>query len=267
MTDQPVTPAAEPIRETKSCEELAIELMTTSKCMTQGEPDAQRLLAQLRRDWETEQQSSTRQILGARTTDRACVCGQPETRDTVHRADGPCYVVSNQLRVVATAIARTEWPKWATGERLDKQALWQTYLAYAEAVLAVLPAPADEEHHLALSEALGLGTGAPWDAIGDRAADLRRMADEAQQAAPAVTEEPVEAHPSKTEWIGEVEEGDGQWMYLGANADRAVIEKRITGQQKRFPDWADGTPVRRRLIRATTTYTVEPAAPTEESTR
>jgi len=36
---------------------------------------------------------------------------------------------------------------------------------------AVLPAPA-EEHRLALSDALGLGTGAPWDAIHDRATEL-----------------------------------------------------------------------------------------------
>ncbi|MGP3752179.1 hypothetical protein [Streptomyces sp. IBSNAI001] len=36
-------------------------------------------------------------------------------------------------------------------------------------------------HRLALSEALGLGTGAPWGAIRDRAAALRRLADEAQQ--------------------------------------------------------------------------------------
>jgi len=36
---------------------------------------------------------------------------------------------------------------------------------------AMLPAPADE-HRLALSEALGLGTGAPWDAIHDRATEL-----------------------------------------------------------------------------------------------
>jgi hypothetical protein len=44
-------------------------------------------------------------------------------------------------------------------------------LAMADAVLAELPAPA-EEHRLALSDALGLGTGAPWDAIHDRATEL-----------------------------------------------------------------------------------------------
>lgn len=53
----------------------------------------------------------------------------------------------------------------------------------AEADLLVTAA-----HRLALSEALGLGTGAPWDAIRDRAAELRRLADEAQQPTPATTE-------------------------------------------------------------------------------
>lgn len=45
----------------------------------------------------------------------------------------------------------------------------------ADAVLAVLPAPADraaEEHRLALSMALGLGTGATWEAILDRVTEL-----------------------------------------------------------------------------------------------
>lgn len=41
----------------------------------------------------------------------------------------------------------------------------------ADAVLAVLPASV-EEHRLALSDALGLGTGAPWDAIHDRVTEL-----------------------------------------------------------------------------------------------
>ncbi|WP_326739110.1 hypothetical protein [Streptomyces sp. NBC_01022] len=39
-----------------------------------------------------------------------------------------------------------------------------------------------ESHRRALSDVLGLGTGAPWDAIRDRAAELGRLADEAQPA-------------------------------------------------------------------------------------
>lgn len=103
-------------------------------------------------------------------------------------------------------------------------------------------------HRLALSEALGLGTGAPWDAIRDRAAELRRLADEAQ----------AEAYPTEISWIAEVQESDDQWMYLRADCDRAVVEQRIASMQKRFPQWKDGTPVNSRIIRKTTTYTVEP---------
>ncbi|MGY1579187.1 hypothetical protein [Streptomyces sp. MN13] len=51
--------------------------------------------------------------------------------------------------------------------------------------MAAVEPPVDraaEDHRLALSLALGLGTGAPWDAIRNRADELRRMADEAQPA-------------------------------------------------------------------------------------
>jgi hypothetical protein len=78
----------------------------------------------------------------------------------------------------------------------------------------------------------------------------------------AVQPEP-EAHPTTTSWICETEECDDQWMFLGASPDRSVIEERIARQQKRFPSWADGTPVRRRIVRKTTTYTVA----TEETPR
>ncbi|MFM9635917.1 hypothetical protein [Streptomyces turgidiscabies] len=45
------------------------------------------------------------------------------------------------------------------------------WYAHADAVLSVLPAPV-EEHRLTLSVALNLGTGAPWNAICDRATEL-----------------------------------------------------------------------------------------------
>lgn len=52
---------------------------------------------------------------------------------------------------------------------------YQIQAAAIEAVLPVSAGQADraaEEHRLALSEALGLGTGAPWAAIRERAAEL-----------------------------------------------------------------------------------------------
>lgn len=54
---------------------------------------------------------------------------------------------------------------------VDSPEAWNPNAPLLDAVLAMLPATA-EEHRLALSDALGLGTGAPWDAIHDRATEL-----------------------------------------------------------------------------------------------
>lgn len=59
-----------------------------------------------------------------------------------------------------------------------------------DAVLAVLPAA---DHRLALSEALGLGTGAPWDAIQERAAELSAADLPAPADRPAVLREGADA--------------------------------------------------------------------------
>jgi hypothetical protein len=219
-------------------------------------------------------------------------------------------------------------------------------LAMADAVLAVLPEPA-EAHRLALSEALGLDTSAPWDAIYDRAtelalppldqdpvaqrlglvpaaadrtaamfgaaeiktrpelnvrplpaqaltadetvtpadraavlreaadwyagqgkvvlsasqvaaegvnravSELRRMADET----PAATE----AHPAEHSWAAELYDPlTDEWApsytsHVRERAMNALEHARTIG-----PTWKDGTPTQRRLVRATTTYTVEP---------
>ncbi|OQQ13022.1 hypothetical protein B0675_40095 [Streptomyces sp. M41(2017)] len=77
----------------------------------------------------------------ANPTDPAepCVCGDLSETGIFHRSDGPCYVVDAQHRTAALAIAHTEGPQWADGERLEGKPLWQTYLRHAAAVLAVLP--------------------------------------------------------------------------------------------------------------------------------
>ena len=81
-------------------------------------------------------------------------------------------------------------------------------------------------------------------------ARLRRLADEAQ---------PTEAWPTETGWIGEVLEDDGAWMFLGASPDRSVAERRCAHVTRRHPE------AQTRIVRKTTTYTVEPAiAATEE---
>ncbi|MGW5175864.1 hypothetical protein ACWERY_16070 [Streptomyces sp. NPDC004082] len=58
-----------------------------------------------------------------------------------------------------------------------------------------------EAYRLALSQALGLGTGAPWDAITERASELRRLADEAQQPETQAPEPPVVCEGFV--WIGQ----------------------------------------------------------------
>lgn len=79
-----------------------------------------------------------------------------------------------------------------------------------------------------------------------------------------MTQQPEAPHPAEVRWIGEIQESDGLWGYLVADHDRAVVEKRLAWQQERYPTWADGAPIRCRLIRMTTTYTVEPTPDTTE---
>jgi hypothetical protein len=225
--------------------------------------------------------------------------------------------------------------------------------ALADAVLAVLPAPTDqaaEEHRLALSEALGLGTGAPWDAIHDRATELglppldrdpvaRRLGllpatvdraavraeidwiiehcpehgcvepetevchceiaerlrhlageaqqdearavrcphgcdtahcpclaceadDEAREAQQDPTQDGTEAHPPLHAWRVETRDPLANEWAPGSHFPRrqAAVERYETANRT-APLWRDGTPVERRIVRETTTYSVEqPAA-------
>lgn len=87
--------------------------------------------------------------------------------DAARPAAAPPAPADGDLRDrIAQAIADATGNNWPA----------QAFTTEADAVLAVLPASSDqaiEEHRLALSEALGLGTGAPWDAIRDQAAAFR----------------------------------------------------------------------------------------------
>ncbi|MFF3697400.1 hypothetical protein [Streptomyces sp. NPDC002221] len=180
-----------------------------------------------------------------------------------------------------------------------------------------------EARRLALSQALGLGTGAPWDAIQERAEelhlapvdraavlrelearyrryaqdsvhpvfsaayaavanDMSRMADEAQQPEEAGhscdncegidpstclanphQQQPEEAWPSESQWRVEIyDPGANQWMPAGSLTTKAEAERRLALAAERAPRWADdGTNVRRRIVRTTVTYTVEPEGP------
>ncbi|MFD7428434.1 hypothetical protein ACFV6Z_15500 [Streptomyces sp. NPDC059818] len=174
-------------------------------------------------------------------------------------------------RIAAALLARLKMATVSKTQPFDAvtSLLAPTEVDLADAVLAVLPAPVDRA--AVLREAADIAEtlrqfepayGPRKDAqisenVGVlRVADhLRRMADEAQQPE-------TEAHPAEVTWIGEIQESDDLWGYLRADHDRAVVEKRTAQQQKRFPAWNDGTPIRTRIVRKTTTYTVAvPAEP------
>ncbi|MFE3429867.1 hypothetical protein [Streptomyces sp. NPDC059171] len=105
----------------------------------------------------------------------------------------------------------------------------------------------------------------------DRAAltSLRRLA---ADAAAGVQPPTSEAHPAEHTWAAELHDPLANEWVPGTRyvvRDRAV--NALEHGRKVAPLWKDGTPTERRLVRATTTYTVEPepAAPAapEETTR
>jgi hypothetical protein len=143
----------------------------------------------------------------------------------------------------------------------------------ADAVLAVLPEPADRAAILAEAadavfaldydvmvgeegdENLGSMREA-WD-LGTIHAEklLRRLAAEA----PATTQPETEAHPAEHSWAAELYDPLAEEWVPGTRypvRDRAV--NALAHSRRLGPTWKDGTPTRRRLVRATTTYTVEP---------
>jgi hypothetical protein len=71
-------------------------------------------------------------------------------------------------------------------------------------------------------------------------------------------EENAVPRPPDTSWYVEVFDGAGWLRDSRSFNDREFAVERLTSQQRVAPAWADGTPVQRRLIRETTTYTIEP---------
>ncbi|WP_370667068.1 hypothetical protein [Streptomyces sp. IBSBF 2507] len=82
---------------------------------------------------------------------------------------------------------------------------------------------------------------------------LRRMADETPAAE-------TEAHEPLHQWRVEILDGD-EWMPAsGLRRDRAQAVDQLQMSSAKRPLWNDGTKVQRRLVRETTTYTVEQSA-------
>jgi hypothetical protein len=116
---------------------------------------------------------------------------------------------------------------------------------------AVLREAADELWALA-NRLTERGQGVLW-----AAERLRRLADEAP-------EPETQAQPPYHRWSVETRDAVAdQWTPGTPIADRDKAVERYGHVTTNWPTWKDGTPVRRRLVRATTTYTVETGAAAE----
>ncbi|MCX5253574.1 hypothetical protein OOK27_05225 [Streptomyces canus] len=85
--------------------------------------------------------------------------------------------------------------------------------------------------------------------------DPSRLADEAQQ------QPDTEAHPAEHKWAAELYDPLAEeWVPGTRYADRDRALNALAHAKRVGPTWKDGTPTERRLVRTTTTYTVEPPA-------
>lgn len=171
----------------------------------------------------------------------------------------PVPVVRPELRdQIAEALARVDGWEWADGFKEHSPA-WQGYQHRADAVVAVLPPPADraavlrEEaarirahcpDHLDSESAVG-----SWMACHCAVADdmERRMAVEAQQQ----TETP---HPPHDSWLVEWCAEGGDWAVAYPTHDRSKALDRLARGRRDTPEW------QWRLVRETASYTVEQPA-------
>ena len=78
----------------------------------------------------------------------------------------------------------------------------------------------------------------------------------------------TEAHPAKTQWAVEIyDPRHSMWVAPTRFHAPEVAADAMKDYEKSTPTWSDGSPVQQRIVRETTTYTVEPApAVAEEPT-
>jgi hypothetical protein len=157
----------------------------------------------------------------------------------------------------------------------DPEKTWNPSAPLLDAVLSVLPASSDRAAELSPVErtmlvyALDQAQEKIWSEDGftdeDQAAvtSLRRRADETSRA----ETQDSEAHPAEHTWAAELHDPLADEWVPGTRyitRDRAV--NALTHARAIGPTWKDGTPTERRLVRATTTYTVERAAVAQPET-
>ena len=94
----------------------------------------------------------------------------------------------------------------------------------------------------------------------DASAQLRRLAGGSAGRVAADAQPETEAHPPRNRWA--VETYDylaDEWVPGTRFLNRHHAVERYEAVTEKAPMWRDGTPAQRRLMRETTTYTVEPA--------
>jgi hypothetical protein len=69
----------------------------------------------------------------------------------------------------------------------------------------------------------------------------------------------TQAHPSRDRWYIEILDGDGWDLTSRFHTERDAAVRDMDRRNGAAPQWDDGKPVRRRLVRETTTHTVESA--------
>lgn len=165
---------------------------------------------------------------------------------------------------IRRAICEASGFTWLPDELMEPD----EYGEHADAVLAVLPAPAPAapaDRATVLREAADFFDGCLrnaadpdsdpryWAAIRDVAMGLRRVADEAQPTA-------TEAHPSNSSWLVEWREEGGNWAVVYPTHDRSKALDRLSRGRKESlaRQW--------RLVRETCVYTVEPTEPATAAT-
>ena len=143
----------------------------------------------------------------------------------------------------------------------------------ADAVLAVLPAPVDraaaltEAERTMLAYALDQAQERIWSEGGFTAEDqaavtsLRRLVAETATGPAAEahtdTQDDGGAHEPLHRWRVEILDGKTWISDSRTFGARSVAQDRYRAATENAPAWADGQPMRRRLVRETTTFAVE----------
>ncbi|MFE1950004.1 hypothetical protein ACFW9D_05980 [Streptomyces sp. NPDC059524] len=147
------------------------------------------------------------------------------------------------------------WP-CATVRALDEQPTAEPAEFELRSTTDLRAAVLLEARDAAWAESQRLGREMSGDAAyGARAAAkiISRMADEAQQAV-------GEAHPTEHSWAAELHDpAADEWVPGSRYRNREQAVRALEHGRRVGPTWRDGAPTERRLVCATTTYTVEPA--------